>query len=108
MRYPYNYRYAMPVDPRVLQEDFESDGLDTIDANLALGHEIDERDFGDAVEILNKLGLVSVTLLTNNPMKAQALSDAAIVTKVRDLATSPNPFNLKYLETKRRRLGHGG
>lgn len=86
----------------------QDDGLDTVDANLALGHEIDERDFGDAVEILNKLGLVSITLLTNNPMKAQALSDAAIVTKVRDLATSPNPFNLKYLETKRQRLGHGG
>ncbi|NDA41176.1 MAG: hypothetical protein EBX85_00920, partial [Actinobacteria bacterium] len=86
----------------------QDEGLDTVDANLALGHEIDERDFGDAVEILQRLGIEAVTLLTNNPLKAQALNDAAIVTKVEDLTTSPNPYNRKYLETKRERLGHGG
>jgi 3,4-dihydroxy 2-butanone 4-phosphate synthase/GTP cyclohydrolase II len=84
----------------------QDQGLDTVDANLALGHEIDERDFADAVEILKTLGIKSVRLLTNNPSKVDTLRGAGIKTEVIPLFSKPNPHNLGYLETKRTRLGH--
>ncbi|MEY3346290.1 MAG: hypothetical protein RIR40_15 [Actinomycetota bacterium] len=86
----------------ILQES----GLDTVDANLALGHNIDERDFADAIEILRALEIDSVTLLTNNPEKAKALSESGIDTQVRQLPSLTNPYNRNYLQTKRNRLGH--
>lgn len=59
----------------------QDEGLDTVDANLALGHGIDERDFQDAVEILSDLGIKNVVLLTNNPAKVKALEDAKVSVK---------------------------
>jgi 3,4-dihydroxy 2-butanone 4-phosphate synthase/GTP cyclohydrolase II len=84
----------------------QDEGLDTVDANLALGHEIDERDFQDAVEILNNLGINSVVLLTNNPVKVKTLQDAKISVVTKNLVVSPNPHNLAYLKAKSERLGH--
>lgn len=81
-------------------------GLDTVDANLALGHEIDERDFADAAEILKYLGISSVRILTNNPAKVETLLRAGISTEVVPLSTKPNPHNAGYLQAKRDRLGH--
>lgn len=81
-------------------------GLDTVDANLALGHGIDERDFVDAVEILKSLAITSVRLLTNNPVKVETLRKAGIKIETIPLQITPNPHNLGYLETKRLRLGH--
>jgi GTP cyclohydrolase II len=82
-------------------------GMDTVDANLALGFDDDERLFLPAAEILKKLGLKSISLLTNNPKKATGLAEHGI--KV--LACVPhimksNQHNKAYLQTKVERMGH--
>jgi 3,4-dihydroxy 2-butanone 4-phosphate synthase/GTP cyclohydrolase II len=84
----------------------QDQGLDTVEANLALGHDIDERDFHDAVEILGILGVNHVTLLTNNPSKVQTLKDAGLTVTSLNLRGEMNEFNQRYIETKRERLGH--
>lgn len=84
----------------------QDEGLDTVDANLALGHEIDERDYQDAVEILRDLEIEEVILLTNNPEKIKSLKEAGIKTETQSLSTQPNPHNLDYLRAKSQRLGH--
>ena len=84
----------------------QDEGLDTVEANLALGHEVDERDFVDAVEIVKSLGIDDVTLLTNNPEKLATFERSGIKTKAQPLPTKSNPHNLAYLRTKRDRLGH--
>lgn len=81
-------------------------GMDTIDANLHLGHEIDARDWSDAIAIVRALGLKELTLLTNNPNKVQALSDAGVDVTQLNLTVTPNSFNEKYLATKEEKLGH--
>jgi 3,4-dihydroxy 2-butanone 4-phosphate synthase / GTP cyclohydrolase II len=81
-------------------------GMDTIDANLHLGHEIDARDWSDAIAIIQSLGLKELTLLTNNPNKVQALRNAGVEVTQRNLTVAPNKFNEKYLATKEEKLGH--
>jgi len=81
-------------------------GMDTIDANLHLGHEIDARDWSDAVAIVKALGVKEVTLLTNNPNKVAALRTAGIEVMQTNLTVVPNTFNEKYLATKEEKLGH--
>jgi 3,4-dihydroxy 2-butanone 4-phosphate synthase/GTP cyclohydrolase II len=80
-------------------------GLDTVEANIALGHQVDAREWSDAVEILAELGIKSVVLMTNNPEKIQALSDAGIESTVHSLPIAANEFNKKYLDTKATKLG---
>jgi 3,4-dihydroxy 2-butanone 4-phosphate synthase/GTP cyclohydrolase II len=84
----------------------QDQGLDTVDANLALGHNIDERDFGDAAEILNSLRIDSVTLLSNNPEKLESLTSTGIKASLQFLSGEINIFNEKYVATKKERLGH--
>jgi 3,4-dihydroxy 2-butanone 4-phosphate synthase/GTP cyclohydrolase II len=81
-------------------------GMDTIDANLHLGHEVDARDWSDAIAIVRALGLKELTLLTNNPNKVQALRDAGVEVTQANLSVKPNKFNEKYLATKEEKLGH--
>ena len=81
-------------------------GMDTIDANLHLGHEIDARDWSDAIAIVSTLGLKELTLLTNNPNKVQALRTAGFEVTQMNLSVPPNKFNEKYLATKEEKLGH--
>jgi len=81
-------------------------GLDTVEANIALGHQVDAREWSDAVEILSELEIKSVVLMTNNPEKIQALSDAGIESTVLSLPIAANKFNKKYLDTKATKLGH--
>ncbi len=81
-------------------------GMDTIDANLHLGHEVDARDWSDAIAIVRALGLKELTLLTNNPNKVQALQDAGVEVAQANLSVKPNKFNEKYLATKEEKLGH--
>jgi len=81
-------------------------GMDTIDANLYLGHEIDARDWSDAIAIVRALGLKDLTLLTNNPSKVVALRAAGIEVMQANLTVVPNTFNEKYLATKEEKLGH--
>ncbi len=82
-------------------------GLDTVDANLALGYPADLRDYGRAAEILADLGLHRVRLLTNNPAKAAGLTASGIEVVERvPLEIPAVPTNEAYLAAKRRRLGH--
>ena len=84
----------------------QDQGMDTIDANLHLGHEIDARDWSDAIAIIRTLGLKELTLLTNNPNKVQALRDAGVEVTQANLTVTANKFNEKYLATKEEKLGH--
>ncbi len=82
-------------------------GLDTVEANHALGFKDDERGYDVAAEILRDLGINSVHLLTNNPRKIKALTDAGIrVTKRVSLEIKPSETNRGYLATKKAKLGH--
>lgn len=84
-------------------------GLDTIDANLRLGHAVDLRDYILPVEILRFLGLRSIRLMTNNPEKIRAVHTAGLEIVERLSADVPaNPHSAHYLATKRNRLGHLG
>ncbi len=82
-------------------------GLDTVDANLALGLPVDSRDYGTGAQILADLGVGKIRLMTNNPRKFAALAGygLTIVERV-PLKVEPNPANRRYLETKQTRLGH--
>jgi 3,4-dihydroxy 2-butanone 4-phosphate synthase/GTP cyclohydrolase II len=81
-------------------------GADTVDANLALGHPADARDFHPAAAVLAHLGVRDAILLTNNPDKISAVRAADIEVTARPLRTTPHPDNVCYLETKRLRCGH--
>ena len=85
----------------------QDQGFDTVDANLRLGFEPDERDFAVAATMLRLLGVASVRLLTNNPDKVASLT-AHGIDVVERIAHSmpPNPHNADYLNTKRDRSGH--
>jgi 3,4-dihydroxy 2-butanone 4-phosphate synthase/GTP cyclohydrolase II len=82
-------------------------GADTVDANLALGMPADARDYGTGAQILVDLGVRSMRLLTNNPAKRAGLEGYGLTITGRvPLPTRPNPENLRYLRTKRDRMGH--
>jgi 3,4-dihydroxy 2-butanone 4-phosphate synthase/GTP cyclohydrolase II len=85
----------------------QDDGADTVDANLALGVPADARDYGQGAQILVDLGIKSMRLLTNNPAKRVGLDGygLTIVDRVA-LPSRPNAENLRYLRTKRDRMGH--
>ena len=85
----------------------QDSGRDTVDANLDLGLPADGRHYGAASQVLRDLGITSVRLLTNNPEKSEALADFGITVVDRvPLTPRPNPHNLRYLRTKRDRMGH--
>ncbi len=85
----------------------QDQGHDTVDANLRLGFEAEERDFDLAAAMLRALGVARIRLLTNNPAKTGALEAEGIIIVERvPLVLPPNPHNAAYLETKRRRQGH--
>jgi len=82
-------------------------GLDTVEANLALGLPVDARDYDVAAEILRDLGVREVRLLSNNPEKLDSLRrNGIVVTERVPLLIAPNDDNLPYLRTKRERLDH--
>ena len=84
----------------------QSDGMDTVDANVELGHQVDSRDWSEAISILKNLKVNAIKLLTNNPLKVQAVTDAGIACEQISLDITENEFNKKYLQTKAERLGH--
>lgn len=87
----------------------QEQGLDTIEANLQLGHAIDLRDYALAVEVLRFLKIRSLQLMTNNPDKLDAVRSAGIEIVRRLSADVPgNPYSAHYLATKREKLGHFG
>jgi GTP cyclohydrolase II len=82
-------------------------GMDTVDANLALGLPVDRREYASAAAILRALGLSRVRLLTNNPLKQAALERHGVnVVERVPLIAPPNPRNRDYLRTKADRMGH--
>lgn len=87
----------------------QEQGMDTVEANHALGFKADMRDYGVGIQILKDLGLRHIRLLTNNPKKAEAFNlrgfDLTVVDQVPIIAP-PNEFNAQYLATKRDKLGH--
>lgn len=84
----------------------QDQGMDTVDANIHLGHEIDARDWSDAIAIIRALGLDELTVLTNNPQKVEALKSAGITVTQKPIVIASNKFNEKYLATKEEKLGH--
>ncbi len=82
-------------------------GLDTVEANLSLGFAPDLRDYGIGAQILADLGLQNIRLLTNNPKKVIGLESYGLkVVETVPIIAPPNPYNEKYLETKRVKMGH--
>jgi 3,4-dihydroxy 2-butanone 4-phosphate synthase/GTP cyclohydrolase II len=82
-------------------------GLDTVEANLHLGFNADERDYGVGAQILRNLGISKMKLMTNNPVKRVGLEGFGLeVAEVIPLEIKPNKYNQKYLKTKRDRMGH--
>jgi len=85
----------------------QEQGLDTAEANLALGFAVDERDYGVGASILHELGVQKIRLLTNNPLKRAALEGYGLeIVENVPIVIPPNPHNAKYLETKETQMGH--
>jgi len=85
----------------------QDQGLDTVEANEALGFESDIRDYGIGAQILADLGVRNIRLLTNNPRKVIGLEGYGLqVVETVPILATPNPRNLRYLETKRKKMGH--
>lgn len=82
-------------------------GMDTIEANICLGHQADERDYGVGAQILQHLGITKMRLLTNNPVKRVGLEAYGLsVAENVPIEVTPNKFNEFYLRTKKDRMGH--
>jgi 3,4-dihydroxy 2-butanone 4-phosphate synthase / GTP cyclohydrolase II len=85
----------------------QEEGMDTVQANLKLGFEEDERDYGVGASIMRELGLGKVRLISNNPVKRAGLEGYGIkIVETIPLVIQPNPFNEFYLETKASKMGH--
>jgi len=81
-------------------------GLNTVEANISLGHGVDERSYLDGIEIIKALNITDIELLTNNPDKLAAFAHSGINYKARQLQSGVNEFNKEYLKTKRDLLNH--
>ena len=82
-------------------------GLDTVEANVALGLPVDSREYGVGMQILLDLGIRRLRLMTNNPTKRSGLEGFGLEVVERvPLEVTPNPHNLRYLRTKREKMGH--
>lgn len=85
----------------------QEEGLDTVDANIHLGHKADERNYGVGASILHSLGIKKMRLMSNNPMKRIGLEGFGIETVENvPLEVKPNKYNRFYMHTKKERMGH--
>ena len=85
----------------------QEEGMDTVDANLRLGHRADERDYGVGAQILRLLGINKMRLMTNNPVKRNGLEGFGLeVVENVPIEVTPNDCNRRYLHTKKERMGH--
>ena len=85
----------------------QEQGDDTVDANIHLGFQPDEREYGVGAQILRELGVGKIRLITNNPVKRVGLESYGLeIVENVPIGVPPNPFNKRYLETKRIRMGH--
>ena len=85
----------------------QENGMDTVDANICLGHQADERDYGVGAQILRHLGITKMRLISNNPVKRVGLEayGLSVVENV-PIEIAPNPYNEFYMKTKKERMGH--
>ncbi|MBD5379774.1 MAG: bifunctional 3,4-dihydroxy-2-butanone-4-phosphate synthase/GTP cyclohydrolase II [Bacteroides sp.] len=85
----------------------QEEGLDTVDANIHLGHQADERDYGVGAQILRLLGVNKMRLMTNNPIKRIGLEGYGLeVVENVPIEVAPNEYNRFYMHTKKERMGH--
>lgn len=85
----------------------QENGLDTVDANLHLGHKADERDYGVGAQILRHIGITQMRLITNNPVKRVGLEAYGLtVAENIPIEVTPNSYNEFYMKTKKERMGH--
>ena len=85
----------------------QEQGLDTVEANIHLGHQADERDYGVGAQILNLLGIKKMKLMTNNPVKRIGLEGYGLeVVENVPIEVAPNDYNKFYMHTKKARMGH--
>ncbi len=85
----------------------QENGMDTVEANLHLGFPMDKRDYGVGAQMLRYLGITKISLLSNNPKKRAGLSGYGLeIVDTVPIEVKPNPYNEKYLQTKRDKLGH--
>ncbi len=85
----------------------QENGMDTVDANLHLGHRADERNYGVGAQILRELGVTKMRLMSNNPVKRIGLEGFGLeVVENVPIEVEPNEFNRFYMETKKQRMGH--
>lgn len=85
----------------------QEEGLDTVEANLKLGFKMDQRDYGVGAQILRKMGITKLKLITNNPKKRVGLMGYGLeIVENVAIEVTPNVHNKKYLETKRDKMGH--
>ncbi len=85
----------------------QDEGLDTVEANLRLGHQADERDYTVAAMMIRNLGIRSINLITNNPQKIRQMNELGVqVNRRTPIEVRPGPENLNYLLTKVHRMNH--
>lgn len=85
----------------------QEEGMDTVEANLHLGFQTDQRDYGVGAQILRYLGVTKLRLITNNPKKRVGIIGYGLeIVENIPIRVDPNPHNEKYLQTKRDKLGH--
>jgi 3,4-dihydroxy 2-butanone 4-phosphate synthase/GTP cyclohydrolase II len=93
--------------PKIKAYKLQEEGYDTVEANQKLGYEMDLREYGLGAQILADLGLKTIRLLTNNPRKVVGLEGYGLeIIEQVPIRVKPNPHNARYLETKRKKLGH--
>lgn len=93
--------------PKIKAYKLQEQGYDTVEANQKLGYDMDLREYGLGAQILADLGLKTIRLLTNNPRKVVGLEGYGLeIVEQLPIKVKPNPHNARYLETKRRKLGH--
>lgn len=85
----------------------QEEGMDTVDANICLGHKADERDYGVGAQILRAIGVTKMRLMSNNPTKRVGLQGYGLeIVETLPIEVAPNDYNRRYLQTKRTRMGH--
>ena len=93
--------------PKIKAYKLQEQGYDTVEANQKLGFDMDLREYGLGAQILTDLGLKKIRLLTNNPRKIVGLEGYGLeIVEQMPIKVKPNPHNARYLETKRKKLGH--
>lgn len=95
------------IAEKVKAYELQEQGLDTLDANVHLGFDADLRDYSLAAGMLQALGVASVVLHTNNPLKVDGLRECGVEVEAREaIKAAPRDENVEYLDTKRKRMGH--